>query len=94
MAIGIGVLAYDIASDRRRAAIRKVLAEFGLPVQESVFVFALSTSEWRELKRRVLHLANRRQDDIRVWTLCRDCQQRSNVWSGVPREPAGPVEIV
>jgi CRISPR-associated endonuclease Cas2 len=94
VAVSVGVVAYDIANDRRRAAIRKVLTEYGLPVQESVFVLALSASEWRDLKGRVLHLANRRQDDIRVWTLCRDCQQRSSVWSGVRREPAQPVEII
>lgn len=94
MAVTLGLLTYDIADDRRRTAVRKLLLQFGLPVQESVFVLSLSKREWRELKRRMLKLVNRVQDDVRVWMLCLNCQERSSVWCGVKKEPARPVEIV
>ena len=32
----VGVVAYDVADDRRRARLHRLLEEYGVPVQESV----------------------------------------------------------
>lgn len=94
MALTSGVLAYDIADDRRRARVHRLLEEYGVPVQESVFFFQLAPTGWLELERRLLGLVSRREDDVRVWPLCRSCLGRAKTWCGVPREVAGPVAIV
>ncbi|MBI4492415.1 MAG: CRISPR-associated endonuclease Cas2 [Chloroflexi bacterium] len=94
MALNLGVLAYDIADDRRRTLVHRLLEEYGVPVQESVFVLDQSPARWEELKKRLLHLVKRSEDDVRVWLLCAACETRAQVWSGPTRLPPGLAAIV
>ena len=94
MAVTAAVLAYDIADDRRRRKVYRLLEAYGVPVQESVFLVELGPAKWRELERKLLALVNRREDDVRVWPLCALCLTRARVWCGTPRGTPGAVAIV
>lgn len=82
MAVTVGVVTYDVADDRRRARLHRVLEEYGVPVQESVFLLELPPSRWAEVRARALREVDRQADDVRVWTLCAGCGRRAAVWSG------------
>lgn len=94
MAVTVGVLAYDIANTRRRTKVRRLLEGYGMPVQESVFLVALSATQWAALKRRLLALVERAEDDVRVWQMCALCRRQGQVWCGAPKELPGPAVIL
>lgn len=78
----LGIVAYDIADDKRRTRLRKLLEGYGVAAQESVFVLDLNDARWQEVERKVLRVTNALEDDVRVWPLCRACVGRSRVWRG------------
>lgn len=94
MAVSAGVLAYDIADDRRRRRAHKLLEAYGVPLQESVFLLELPEPKWAELERKLLAIVNRREDDVRLWPLCALCVSRSRVWCGAPHETPSPVAVI
>lgn len=82
MAVTPGILSYDIADNRRRTRLRRLLEAYGQPLQESVFALHLPASRWAELERQARALVDRVEDDVRLWPLCAACQRRAAVWCG------------
>ncbi|MGH8478792.1 MAG: CRISPR-associated endonuclease Cas2 [Gammaproteobacteria bacterium] len=67
------VIAYDIADDRRRAQVARVLEGHGLRVQWSVFECRLNRTEMQALRHRLLDLAEPGADRLRFYPLCGPC---------------------
>jgi len=70
--MGLLLVTYGIAHDRRRARLHTLLSEFGVQVQESVFECELDETSARTLRRRLRALA-RREDNNRLYLLCATC---------------------
>lgn len=70
------VVTYDIADDKRRVAVSKILEDFGFRVQESVFEAQLDDARMRRLCKRVATAIDERQDSLRVDRLCKECEER------------------
>ncbi|MDQ3775514.1 MAG: CRISPR-associated endonuclease Cas2 [Pseudomonadota bacterium] len=70
------VIAYDIADDRRRAHVARVLEGHGLRVQWSVFECRCNRTEMQALRRRLLELAEPGADRLRFYPLCGPCALR------------------
>jgi CRISPR-associated protein Cas2 len=68
------VVAYDVANDRRRARMRSVLREDGLPVQESVFACELDATDAKRMMREVRATIRKRTDLVRFYTICAACR--------------------
>ena len=91
------LISYDIPSDRkglrRRNRISKRLLDFGDRVQESLFECFLNQDDFdrtmKVLKREVDPLA----DNIRIYQLCRKCQQQT-ISLGIGIEPKEPEETI
>jgi CRISPR-associated protein Cas2 len=64
------VVAYDIADDRRRTRVMKLLEGFGRHAQESVFECDLEPKDYRQMTTRLLRLLNLREDNVRLYHLC------------------------
>ena len=94
MALSVGVLAYDIAHDRRRARAYRLLSAYGVPLQESVFLLELTTGQWTELQRKLKALVRTDEDVVHVWPLCGACVGRAELWSGAPRSGPGALAII
>ena len=60
------VVSYDIADDRRRNAVAKILEDFGTRVQESVFDCLLEEIALLDLKERLGAVMDRDLDSIRL----------------------------
>jgi CRISPR-associated protein Cas2 len=81
------LISYDIASDKRRAKVAKVLEAFGDRVQQSVFECDLSAAQLARLRERLArHLLNT-EDSVRIYPLCGGCVGRLQVM-GTGARPA------
>jgi len=67
------VVAYDIADDRRRRKISKLLEQYGLRCNESVFECILTESNILKMKKRMLKLVDEEVDSILYYYLCKSC---------------------
>lgn len=64
------VVTYDIADDRRRLKVMKMLEGYGEHVQESVFDCHLDRAAYREMVGRLRQLIHAEADNIRLYHLC------------------------
>jgi len=70
------VVCYDIADDGRRSRISSVLLDFGVRVQESVFVAHLDDVLAARLRERMLRVVDREQDRLHMFELCAACEKK------------------
>lgn len=86
------LIAYDVASDRRRRRVVRILLRMGVRIQFSVFEVHLAEADLA----RVLALVDReihpREDRVDVVGLCGRCvRQRRRLGTAVPEGPAWQV---
>jgi CRISPR-associated protein Cas2 len=70
------IVAYDISSDSKRTKAAKILEDFGLRIQYSVFECDLNTKELNELKKRLSELINKKSDSVFFVPLCQSCYSK------------------
>ncbi len=67
------VVAYDIANDRRRQKISKVLVQYGIRCNESVFECLLTEAKIQKMKQQLSILSDEQYDIILYYYLCKPC---------------------
>ncbi len=71
------VISYDIAEDKRRTKIHKILKSYGQWMQFSVFECAdLSETEYAKLRSRLAKMIKPETDSVRFYFLCACCEQK------------------
>lgn len=80
----IVILAYDMASDTRRARLAAALEGWGYRLQESVFQLRLEPAELDEVRRQVTEIVNQADDVLHLYPLCDSCLARSEVHGTAP----------
>lgn len=80
------VISYDVADDRRRARLSKLLESRGQRVQESVFEVLTSTDGLDALLEEVMQAErfDASVDSVRAWPLCAACQPLARVLGAGP----------
>jgi len=78
------IVVYDISHDRRRTRLHHALADFGTPVQYSVFECLLSSQSLAQMRRRIRRIIHPRQDHVRLYHLCAGCRRKTEVTAGPP----------
>lgn len=73
------LVSYDIANDRRRHKVCKMMKNYGQRVQYSVFECLLSTEQVKAMQQRVQTLLDPKQDGVRYYLLCETCQNRARI---------------
>ena len=82
------VVAYDIADDRRRTKVHKLLSGFGHWTQYSLFECYLTEKQYVRLRQMLDRVLNAGQDSVRFYPLCQACRKRvETVGSERPQEP-------
>lgn len=64
------VVAYDIANDKRRLKVMKMMQGYGEHVQESVFECDLKPVAYRKMTTRLNDLIDLEEDNVRIYHLC------------------------
>lgn len=70
------VISYDIAEDKRRTKLHKILKSYGQWMQYSVFECDLTETQYAKLRLRLSKLIKPEQDSIRFYFLCACCQTK------------------
>jgi CRISPR-associated protein Cas2 len=87
------IIAYDIASDRRRNKVHKLLSGYGAWTQYSLFECFLSEKQYLQLRRRLEDNLDEGQDSVRFYPVCQACRARvETVGGSLPDDP--PLLIV
>lgn len=74
------IVAYDIASPRRIAKVAKILSDYGVRVQKSIFEVTVSDAIFAEMRVRVEDVIVAEYDGVKYFPVCEKC--------------AGTVEII
>ena len=67
------LIVYDIAHPRRINRVAKVLKDYGLRVQKSVFEVDVTVARFSELRRRVEYFIEPDEDGVKYLPLCGHC---------------------
>jgi len=74
------IVAYDIADIRRLARVAKIIKDYGIRVQKSIFEVDVTPKIFTEMKHRVDDTVMPEEDGVKYFPLCEKC--------------AGTVEII
>ncbi|MDD6087818.1 MAG: CRISPR-associated endonuclease Cas2 [Desulfovibrionaceae bacterium] len=70
------LIVYDIGHPARLRAVAKIVQDYGLRQQDSVFVARMTADECRDMERRLSKVIEPEEDGIKIFRLCRDCGAR------------------
>lgn len=79
------VVAYDIGNDKRRNKVAKCLQGYGERVNFSVFECILKPGHFVRMKKELKELVKHKEDNIRIYLLCKDCINKTEVIGGDPQ---------
>ena len=67
------LITYDIADSRRLQRVAKVMLDYGLRVQRSIFEADISPAQFRELRDRTEAEMDFQEDGVKYFPLCNQC---------------------
>jgi len=74
------LISYDISNDNVRTRLAKRLKDFGRRAQFSVFEAEITPVEMTRLKRSLAGVKLGEHDSIRLYTLCKSCTGKVEIW--------------
>ncbi len=72
------VIAYDVASNRRRNRVVKLLKGYGRRVNFSVFECSVRARDFQSLRQRIEALIDPGEDSVLYYSLCSTCVDRKH----------------
>ena len=73
------LVTYDIVKNKNRVKLRKLLLDYGYPVQKSVFEVMLDWNKLERLKREIQQYVKDPEDSVRFYQVCDACRQNVKV---------------
>lgn len=67
------VVAYDIADPRRLQRIAKIMKDYGLRVQKSIFEVEVTERQFAEMRKRAENEMLQEEDGVKFFPLCGRC---------------------
>jgi CRISPR-associated protein Cas2 len=86
------VVAYDIADDRRRSHVVKILEKYGVRVNYSVFECLFTDTQLLKVRQTIQGKINEKEDSIVYYTICVNCFTKI-VYQPARKNTAKTVEI-
>ena len=74
----IYIIAYDIADNKRRLRVAKMLESWGYRIQESVFQLRLDSATLARVRARLAALISESDDVIHIYPICSSCADRAD----------------
>ena len=75
----IYIIAYDIANNRRRLKVAKILESWGYRIQESVFQLRLDTDSLACVRHLLSATITDAEDVIHIYPICASCADRADI---------------
>ena len=73
------LVTYDIVKNKNRVKLRKLLLDYGYPVQKSVFELMLDWDKLERLKREIQQYVKDPEDSVRFYQVCDTCRRNVRV---------------
>ena len=70
------LVSYDVTGDGNRRRVMECLKDYGRRVQYSVFECNLGEDELKQMWRRLAPEIDPAHDSVRLYGLCKDCEQQ------------------
>lgn len=70
------LVSYDITSDRTRNKTAKILEDYGVRIQYSVFECNMVKKELTELTNKLVDLISKKTDSIFILPICENCYNK------------------
>lgn len=67
------VVAYDVANDRRRGKVVKILEKKGVRINYSVFECMLTDAQYEKLRADIGQKIDKKEDRVIYYPICLDC---------------------
>lgn len=67
------VVAYDVADDKRRSRLVKVIEKYGTRINYSVFECLFTAAQYIRLQEKIEKLIDRKEDKVVCYPICVDC---------------------
>ena len=67
------VVAYDIANNRRRRRVMKLLEEHGVRINLSVFECMMTDTQYDKLRDNIWQVIKHKEDTVAYYPICVDC---------------------
>jgi CRISPR-associated protein Cas2 len=83
------IICYDIASNRRRSKVAKILLDHGDRLQESVYLCRMPEARMAELRGRIASKIDPKTDAVGIFRRCAACRPAGSEL-GRPREIETP----
>ena len=71
------LFSYDIANSHRRSKISKVLEQFGIRMQKSIFQLDVSPMKAEEIKEALLTIMAEKEDSLLFFPICKTCFEKT-----------------
>lgn len=84
---GFWVVAYDIADNRRRSRVIKIIQRYGVRANYSVFECMFTQKQLESVRERILKVISLSEDSVIFYPLCRDCYSKVIYPSDKYRKP-------
>jgi CRISPR-associated protein Cas2 len=73
------IVAYDIANERRLARIARIIGDYGVRVQKSIFEVTVTHEIFDEMKSRVEDVIVHEEDGVKYYPLCDKCSETMEI---------------
>ena len=67
------IVAYDIADPRRLNKVAKIIKDYGVRVQKSIFEVDVAAGRFKEMKARIDDLIEASKNGVKYFPLCEKC---------------------
>ena len=75
----IYIIAYDIADNKRRLRVAKILESWGYRIQESVFQLRLDADSLARVRHLLTSAITDAEDVIHIYPICSSCADRADI---------------
>ncbi len=83
------IICYDTPSDRRRRKLHRMLKNYAVAVQKSVFETFLEGTRFEEMLKRIGNLVDPSVDSVRIYSMTRESQREMKLigFPGLLQDP-------
>ena len=89
------IVAYDIAHPRRLVRVAKIISDYGIRVQKSIFEVTVDSRRFAEMRARVEKEIEPHEDGVKYFPLCEKCAGTlENIGNGIFVDPDREYEVL